>query len=91
MKRPPVFVPEQFQGEIEKLSKACLMDMVWDLARRNAGRYTDDATMKEVRNTAEIVNLYRNRWYRCEDCGIIRHIRDLTSGCPLCGETMVPL
>ena len=30
------------------------------------------------------------QWYRCEDCGIEKHISELTSGCPLCGLTMVP-
>lgn len=29
-------------------------------------------------------------FYACEDCGITRHIRDLRSGCPICGRTMVP-
>ncbi len=29
--------------------------------------------------------------YQCEDCQITRHIDELTSGCPQCGETMVPL
>jgi hypothetical protein len=29
-------------------------------------------------------------WYICEDCDIIEHIGKLTSGCPECGQTMVP-
>lgn len=61
--RPPVFVPDHFQGEMEKLSKACLMDMVWDLARCAAG--VDDlqipAIMAEIRNTARIINSYRQQ------------------------------
>lgn len=28
--------------------------------------------------------------YTCEDCGIVRHISELTHGCPICGKTMVP-
>ncbi len=28
--------------------------------------------------------------YKCEDCNIIKHISELTSGCPTCGETMTP-
>jgi len=28
--------------------------------------------------------------YECEDCGIVRKVSELTSGCPMCGETMVP-
>ena len=31
------------------------------------------------------------QWYACEECGIEKHISELTEGCPLCGETMVPL
>lgn len=30
--QPPVFVPDEVSAEIEKLSKAALMDMVWDYA-----------------------------------------------------------
>lgn len=30
--QPPVFVPESCLTEIEKLSKAALMDIVWDYA-----------------------------------------------------------
>jgi hypothetical protein len=30
--RPPVFVPDSVLGEMEKCSKAALMDMVWDYA-----------------------------------------------------------
>jgi rubrerythrin len=28
--------------------------------------------------------------YECEDCGIVRNISELTSGCPKCGQTMTP-
>lgn len=28
--------------------------------------------------------------YECEDCGIIRRVSELISGCPKCGQTMVP-
>ena len=31
------------------------------------------------------------QWYTCDDCGIAKHISELTDGCPLCGQTMVPL
>lgn len=30
--QPPAFVPDEVRAEIEKLSKAALMDMVWDYA-----------------------------------------------------------
>ena len=64
--RPPIFVPEQLQGEIEKLSKAALMDMVWDLAARCAGcdgghPQAHAAIMSEIRKTAEVITGYRDR------------------------------
>jgi hypothetical protein len=57
----PVFVPEQFQSEIEKNSKAALMDMVWDLATRAAGadELAVNDIMSEVRHTSEIIKSYR--------------------------------
>lgn len=32
--KPPVFVPAEYRAEIEKLSKAALMDVVWDMAKQ---------------------------------------------------------
>lgn len=58
--RPPIFVPDQYQAEIETFSKAFLMDMVWDFARR--GMVDDDEnTMGRIRETAEVVKIYRDR------------------------------
>ena len=58
--QPPIFVPEHFQREMEKLSKAALMDMVWDYAFQIAGgQYV--STMDEIRNRAEIVLLHRSQ------------------------------
>lgn len=54
----PVFVPFEFRGEIEKLSKAALMDMVWDYAFQIAGEYPD-AAMEEFRKRREIVLTHR--------------------------------
>ena len=59
----PVFVPAQYWSEIEKISKAALMDMVWDLATRCSGG--DDLAhfkvMDEVRSTWDIIRVYRER------------------------------
>lgn len=59
----PVFVPEQYCAEIEKMSKAALMDMVWDLATRCSGG--DDLAhfkvMEEVRSTRDIILHYRKQ------------------------------
>jgi hypothetical protein len=57
----PVLVPVQFWPEIEKLSKATLMDIAWDLAQRCSG---DDGLngpriLQELRDTAEIVKHYQ--------------------------------
>lgn len=51
----PMFVPFAFEAEIGRLSKAELMDIVWDLAIRCAGSDTPDTVMEEFRNTREII------------------------------------
>lgn len=62
----PVFVPEQYQAEIEKMSKAALMDMVWDYAAQIAGvdgghPQAIDAAMQEFRARREIVLTHRQK------------------------------
>lgn len=32
--KPPVFVPAEYRAEIEQLSKAALMDVIWDMAKQ---------------------------------------------------------
>lgn len=61
--QPPVFVPEEFQAEIEKLSKAALMDMVWDYAMQIAGGENQGVsiTMDEFRKRREIILTHRSR------------------------------
>jgi hypothetical protein len=60
--QPPIFVPPRFCSEIEKLSKATLMDMVWDYATRSVGDETaESAIMIEVRATAEAITIHRER------------------------------
>lgn len=61
--QPPVFVPHQYQAEIEKESKAALMDMVWDLATRCAGGdgLAHFRVMEEVRSTRDIILNYRKQ------------------------------
>lgn len=58
---PPVFVPRVHCAEFEKMSKAALMDVVWDLAVRCAGSESPDAIMKEFRETAAIVLDHRKQ------------------------------
>jgi hypothetical protein len=58
--KPPVFVPQRFWSEIEKLSKAALMDMVWDYASRTAGdELNEQAIITEIRETRGIVLQHR--------------------------------
>lgn len=72
--RPPVFVPDEIRREIEKLSKAALMDMVWDYAVQIASADVPssfashgpaatgpavDAAMNEFRAKREIVLRHR--------------------------------
>ena len=61
--QPPIFVPNQFKAEIEKLPKAALMDMVWDFATRCSGgdSLASNTIMGEVRQTAEIITNYRKQ------------------------------
>lgn len=62
---PPIFVPTQFRAEIEQLSKAALMDIVWDYASRCSGLSADDAAtgaiMTEFRATRDIVMVHRKQ------------------------------
>jgi hypothetical protein len=55
----PVFVPFEFRAEIEKLSKAALMDMVWDYAQQNVVRDDPNEVMTEFRTRREIILTYR--------------------------------
>lgn len=61
--QPPIFVPREYRGEVEKLSKAALMDIAWDLAQRCA-QMPDDRPrqiMEEFRKAADIVTTYRRQ------------------------------
>ncbi len=55
----PIFVPFEYQDELEKMSKAALMDLVWDLAC--GGKDTVDEVIADIRAHATIVLGYRKR------------------------------
>ena len=59
----PIFVPAAHRAEVEALSKAELMDMVWDYAKRCSDMpvMNDDAVMEEFRNTREVILHYRKQ------------------------------
>ena len=59
--RPPIFVPARFRVEMERLSKAALMDIAWDradIATGTAGA-DDDAAMREFREHRDIILAHR--------------------------------
>lgn len=61
-KRPPIFVPAKYRTEIEKLSKAALMDVVWDLcAMRAESADDDDLVFTEFRQARDIILLHRSQ------------------------------
>jgi hypothetical protein len=57
--QPPLFVPVQCRHEIENLSKAALMDLVWDLATIATGACEPEAIMFTVRRHAKVVLRHR--------------------------------
>ena len=64
--QPPVYVPDEHMAEIEKLSKAALMDMVWDYAMQFAGITdyvfdTEGKAIAEFRSRCEIILAMRRR------------------------------
>ena len=60
--KPPIFVPFEFRHEIEALSKAALMDMVWDYAAQHAETIdAPDAIMDEFRKRRDIVQMHRKQ------------------------------
>jgi hypothetical protein len=60
----PVFVPREYQAEMEELSKAALMDLVWDLLAMRHGERNHGDIMSEFRQQAEIVLTHRNKGRR---------------------------
>lgn len=60
--KPPIFIPAAYCAEIEKLSKAALMDLVWDLCGQLCGEAENaDLTIKQFRASAEIVLSHRKQ------------------------------
>lgn len=60
--KPPVLVPVEYREEIERLSKAALMDMVWSLAGQTVESCHDEPdVMRKFREERVIINRYRNK------------------------------
>lgn len=60
--KPPMFVPKEYRTKIEKLSKAALMDIVWDYATRTVGKDAEakEEIFSEVMQTADIITYHRS-------------------------------
>lgn len=54
--KPPVLIPEQHIREIERISKAALMDLAWDYAVRCAG---EEGALDEFRRSATTIENHR--------------------------------
>lgn len=57
----PIFVPPVYWAEFDKLSKAALMDMVWDYANQTTGLAGPDFVMDEFRKRREIILIHRKQ------------------------------
>lgn len=59
----PIFVPGEYCAEIERLSKAALMDIVWDMATLlvSGETPTNADVMAKVRQMAEIILHHRKQ------------------------------
>jgi hypothetical protein len=57
----PIFVPSEYWDEIEAMSKACLMDLVWDFATTQTLDDDDspEAVMEALRARIEVITTYR--------------------------------
>jgi len=60
--QPPVLVPSTVRAEIEKLSKAALMDIAWSFATRCAGNEGDPGPiMAELRRERDVILAVRKQ------------------------------
>ena len=59
--QPPVFVPPEYWAELERISKAALMDIAWDYARQMTGPDDPAAVMTSLMERAELIQMYRKR------------------------------
>jgi len=64
---PPIFVPLRFREEIEAMSKAALMDIVWDMAKQltspddDGNEAPDSDVIGTVRHEIEVVTTLRKQ------------------------------
>lgn len=59
--KPLIFLPSAYWSEIEKLSKAALMDLVWDYATTAASNpNSEESIIAELRNRATTIKYHRH-------------------------------
>ena len=59
--KPPQFVPVAYRDNIEKLSKAFLMDLAWDLAQQLAEGVGDENTAHRFWEGVSVIKAYRDK------------------------------
>jgi hypothetical protein len=60
MKKPAIFVPQEYYAEIFKLSKAALADVAWNLAAAASEKEDLPAVMDTLRHEIKITLAYRD-------------------------------
>jgi hypothetical protein len=92
--QPPIFVPTEHVVEIEKISKAALMDMVWDYAQSAAARHHSGSlgAIDMLREHRDMVLGYRDRdrQYKSKTCISIagKQIDTLAARIPNIGDKL---
>lgn len=57
-KRPATLVPQAIRTELDKLSKATLMELLWDITLRDEGG-SEDRAIVQIRKVNLILEEYR--------------------------------
>ena len=57
---PPVFVPHEYVAEFDRLTKAALMDLVWEMTTENLNE-DPDKIMAAIRERAAYIVTYREQ------------------------------
>ena len=64
-KQSAVFVPQELLPELNKLSKAALLDIAWDYAKQNAQSELTADVLREFNARADLIKLYRKQAKEC--------------------------
>ena len=87
--QPPVLVPQEYWKEMEELSKAALMDIVWDYAKSHAGDPDENVIIEDLRRVRNFVINQRKREAKpkAEATHMVmpRNLTQVSSYCCKCG------